>query len=67
MKPLLGVAASGVVAFLLWKVVLLFLLPFVGIAVGFAFLAVKFVFFGTMICIAIWLARRWSRSEEKAA
>lgn len=67
MKPLLGVAATGVVAFLLWKVVLLFLLPFIGIAVGFALLVVKFVFIGTAICVAIWLARRCSRSEEKVA
>ena len=67
MKPILSVAATGVVALLLWKVLLVFLLPFMGIAVGFAFLVVKFVFFGTMICLAIWLARRWSGSEEKVA
>jgi len=66
-KPLLGVAATGVVAFLLWKVLLVLLLPFVGIAVGFVFLAIKVVLIGTVICIAIWLARRWSRREEQVA
>jgi hypothetical protein len=66
-KPILGVAATGVVAFLLWKVLLVFLLPFVGIALGFVFLAIKVVFIGATICIAIWLARRWARREEKVA
>ena len=64
MKPLLGVAATGVVAFLLWKVLFLFLLPFIGIAVGFAFLVAKVVFIGVMVCVAVWLFRRWSRREE---
>ncbi len=67
MKPLLGVAATGVLALLLWKVVLVFLLPFIGLAVGFAFLAVKIAFIGAMIALAIWVARRWSRSEETSA
>jgi hypothetical protein len=66
-NPILGVAATGVVAFLLWKVLLVFLLPFVGIAVGFIFLAIKVVCIVAGICIAIWLARRWARREEKVA
>jgi hypothetical protein len=67
MKPVLGVAATGVVALLLWKVLLVFLLPFVGAALGFAFLVAKVVFIGAMVCIAIWLFRRWTRREEKLA
>jgi hypothetical protein len=63
-KPLLGVAATGVVALLLWKVVLVFLLPFVGIALGLLFLVVKIIFVGAMVCGAIWLLRRWTRREE---
>ena len=67
MKPILGVAATGVVALLLWKVLLLFLLPVIGIAAGFLFLVVKFVFVGVTICIAIWLLRRLTRREENLA
>jgi hypothetical protein len=63
-KPLLGVAATGVIALLLWKAVLVFLLPFVGMALGFVFLVVKFVFVGAMVCVAIWLLRRSTRREE---
>jgi hypothetical protein len=54
-----------VVAVLLWKVLLVFLLPFIGIAAGFLFLVAKVVFVGVMVCVAIWLLRRLSRREEK--
>ena len=67
MKPILGVAATGVVAVLLWKVLLVFLLPFIGIAAGFLFLVAKVVFVGVMVCVAIWLFRRLGRREEKLA
>jgi hypothetical protein len=66
-KPILGVAATGVVAVLLWKVLLILLFPLVGIAVGFLFLVAKIVFVGVMVCVAIWLYRRLARREEKLA
>ena len=43
------------------------LLPLIGIATGFLFLVIKIVFLVVMICIAVWLLRRWSRREEKLA
>ncbi len=64
MKPLLGVAATGVVAFLLWKALLVVLLPFLGIAAGFLFLVAKVVFVGVMVCVAIWVFRRSPLREE---
>ena len=67
LKPILGVAATGVVAVLLWKVLLVFLLPLIGIAAGFLFLVAKVVFVGVMLCIAIWLLRRLNRREQKLA
>ena len=67
MKPILGVAATGVVAVVLWKVLLVFLLPLMGIAVGFLFLVAKIVFVGVMVCVAIWLYRRLARREETLA
>jgi hypothetical protein len=66
-KPILGVAATGVVAVLLWKVLLILLFPLVGIAVGFLFLVAKIVFVGVMVCVAIWLYRRLARREETLA
>jgi hypothetical protein len=66
-KPILGVAATGVVAVVLWKVLLVFLLPLIGIAAGLLFLVAKIVFAGVMVCVAIWLYRRLARREEKLA
>jgi flagellar biogenesis protein FliO len=56
-----------VVAVLLWQVLMVFLLPLIGIAVGFVFLVIKIVFVVVMVCVAIWLFRRLARSEEKPA
>jgi hypothetical protein len=50
-----------VVAVLLWKVLLIFLLPFLGIAAGFLFLVAKVIFVGVIVCVAIWLLRRRER------
>jgi hypothetical protein len=56
-----------VVAVLLWKVLLVFLLPLIGIAAGFLFLVAKVVFVVVMVCVAIWLIRRLARREETLA
>ncbi len=65
MKPILAVAATGVVGFLLWKALLIVLFPLLGIAAGFLFLVAKIVFVGVMVCVAIWMLRRSARREEK--
>ena len=44
---------------------MVFLLPFIGIAVGFFFLVAKVVFVVVAVCVAIWLFRRLARPEEK--
>jgi hypothetical protein len=67
LKPILGVAATGVVAVLLWKVLLVLLLPLIGLAAGFLFLVAKVVFVSVMVCVAIWLFRRLARREERLA
>ena len=64
---MLGVAATGLVAVLLWKVALIFLLPIIGIAAGLLFLVIKVGFICVAVCVAIWLFRRWTRREEKLA
>lgn len=65
MKPLFAVAATGVVGFLLWKALLVVLLPLLGIAAGFLFLAVKVVFVAVMVGVAVWLFRRSTRREQQ--
>lgn len=66
MKPVLAVAATGVVGFLLWKALLVVLLPVLGIAAGLLFVAVKVVFLGVMVCVAMWLLRRSTLHAEQA-
>jgi hypothetical protein len=56
-----------VVAVLLWKILLVFLLPLIGIAAGILFLVAKVVFVVVMACVALWLFRRLARPEEKPA
>ena len=67
LKPIFGVAITGVVAVLLWKALLVVLLPFIGIAAGFLFLVAKLVLGAVMVCVAIWVLRRLARREEKLA
>ena len=55
------------IAVLLWKVLLVFLLPLIGIAAGFLFLVAKLVFVGVVVCVAMWLFRRLARREENLA
>ncbi|MGE0553110.1 MAG: hypothetical protein AB7R55_06750 [Gemmatimonadales bacterium] len=42
-----------------------FLLPFVGLAIGFFFMIAKLVLIGGMVFVAIWLVRRSNRAEGK--
>lgn len=67
LKPILGLAAGGVVAVLLWKLVALAMLPLVGVAVGLVLLVLKVVFLVCAGCFAIWLIRRWTRSPTGAS
>ena len=55
------------IAVLLWKILLVLLLPLIGIAAGILLLIAKVVFWGVMVCVAIWLFRRLARREEKLA
>lgn len=64
MKPMLGLAATGIVAVLLWKLMLVLLLPIFGVAIGFAFIAIKIVFWVIVGCFAWWLIKKLMRSES---
>lgn len=65
MKPMLGLAAGGLIALLLWKVMIVFLLPLIGVAVGFLFLALKIGFIIGAIMLALWIFKRMSRSTAE--
>ena len=65
-KGLLGVAATGVVAVMAWKLMALVMLPLLGIAIGFVALMIKMMVVFFILLIAYWLFRRATRSESVA-
>lgn len=67
LKPVLGLLATGAVAVLLWKLLVVTLLPLVGIAVGLVFLVVKLAFIACAVVFAIWLVRRLTRNQAGAS
>ena len=64
LKPVLGIAATGVLALLLWKVLALFLLPLLGLAIGFVFLAIKIGFIVGAVCLLIWVFKKLNRTAD---
>jgi TRAP-type C4-dicarboxylate transport system permease small subunit len=64
LKPVLGIAATGVLALLLWKVMAIFLLPLLGLAIGFVFLAIKIGFIVGAVCLLIWVFKRLNRTAD---
>ena len=67
MKPVLGLAATGVVAVLLWKLMLVMLLPLFGIAIGFVVIAIKIAFWVLVGCFAWWVIKKLTRSQTSTA
>ena len=63
-KPLLGLAATGVVAVVAWKLLLLLVLPLVGVAIGIAAVVIKVLLLLLLFTIAFWLYRRTVGSPE---
>jgi hypothetical protein len=66
LKPVLGLAATGVVALLLFKLFALFLLPLIGVTLGIVFIAIKVAFWVGVAWFALWLFRRMTRSTATA-
>jgi len=66
LKPLLGIAATGVVAVLAWKLMVLILLPMLGLAIGIVALVIKVFFILFVVMIAFWLYRRMMRRDAMA-
>ena len=67
LKPVLSLAATGIVALILFKLLALFLLPLIGITIGLVFVAIKVVFWVLVIMFAVWVFKRVTRSETVSA
>lgn len=65
LRPVLGLAATGVAAVILFKLLTVFLLPLFGIAIAFVVIAIKIVFWFAVICFAWWLIKKLMGSEPR--
>ncbi len=66
LKPVLGLAATGIVALILFKVIALLLLPLIGITIGIFVIAIKIAFWVGVAWFAMWLFRRLTRDTATA-
>lgn len=66
-KPVLGLAATGVVAILLFKLMTVLLLPLFGVAIAFVVIAIKIVFWIAVGCFAWWLLKKLMGSQPSTA
>lgn len=66
LKPVLGLAATGIVALILFKVFAILLLPLIGITIGIVLIAIKIAFWVGVAYFALWLFRRLTRDTATA-
>jgi hypothetical protein len=66
LKPMFGLAATGFVAFFLWKLLAAFVLPLIGVAVVAVLVLVKLIFIVLSVLLLIWVYKRLNRSESTA-
>jgi hypothetical protein len=64
LRPVLGVAATGVAGYVLWKLLEAVLLPLLGTAVGFVLFLLKIIFVVLLVLVAIWIFKRLTRPAE---
>lgn len=64
LKPVMGLAATGLIALLLWKALAIFLLPLFAVLFGFAFLVLKIGLIVGAVCFLFWLFRRMNRHAD---
>ncbi len=57
-KPVLQLAALGVVGVVVWKL-------FSGVLLGVLFTVLKIVFLVALAFLAVWVFKRWSDKQEK--
>jgi hypothetical protein len=65
-KPIVTVAAVGVLGFALWKVLSILFLPLVGTLFGFIFTIVKVALIAAVVLLVWWLVVRRPKGEDKA-
>ncbi len=66
-KPLLQLAAAGILGVAVWKVLSILLLPLLGTFLGFLFTIVKFALLIGLVVLAFWLFRKRGETGETPA
>ena len=66
LKPLLGIAATGVAAVVIWKVLAVILLPMIGLAIGVAAFVIKLFVMLFVLLIAYWLYKKTLQPDSMA-
>ena len=67
LKPLVTLAAAGVVGIALWKILSILLLPIAGVLLGLLITALKVVLIVTLVMFALWLVRRKEKEGGEAS
>ena len=65
-RPLVTLAAAGVVGIALWKILSILLMPIAGVLFGLFFLLLKIGLLVALVMFALWLFRRKDKGEASA-
>ncbi len=66
LKPVMGLAASGIVALVLFKLFTMFVLPLIVVAVGITLVVLKWGLIALAIWFGLWLFRKLTRDSATA-
>ncbi|HXI34277.1 MAG TPA: hypothetical protein VNH63_09365 [Gemmatimonadales bacterium] len=65
LKPVLQVAAVGILGVTIWKLASFLLLPLLGTALGFVFAILKIALIVSAILFVVWFLKKKGGTEEK--
>ena len=67
LRPVVSLAAAGIVGIALWKILSILLLPLAGALIGFLLMILKVGLVVALVLIAVWLFRRKDAGGEADA
>jgi putative flippase GtrA len=66
LKPVVSLAAVGFIGVLLYKLLLVLLLPAVGMVIGFAAMVIKIALIAMLVWAGFWLFRKLTEKPSEA-
>ena len=67
MRPVVTLAAAGIIGVALWKVLSILLLPLAGLLLGLVLTLVKVGLLVALVMFAVWLFRRKDKEDGQAS